>query len=181
VRDLVKHGGESKGGAASCPRCGRAELRERAFVECRVLRCASCEGTWVPRGQASALQASFPKVGPLDREGLARVREAASLRNLTDGVRYLACPICQERMDRRQFSLGSAIIIARGLPHGVWFDGGEIELAATYFAVGGPHDHAARQGRSVRGGKRGAPLTPAEEAPPDPAMRALIELLTWLS
>lgn len=158
--------------AGPCPRCGKRALGPGTFGGCPVAACASCGGHFVPRSQAHALRATFPAVGPLDRGALAKVREAAALRNLTDGVRYLACPVCAERMDRRPFALGSGLVVDRCLPHGVWFDGGELELAATYFAVGGPRD--PRYGVKPDGPGRQAPIR-------DPSLEALIEFLAGLT
>ena len=133
-------------------------------------------GHWVPRASAPALRRAFPSVGTLDRKALDEVKRAASVRNLHDGVRYLACPFCGERMDRRQFALGSGIVIDRCLSDGVWFDGGELELARAYFAAGGPHEEVARKRRESKDGGAPIPTNPAGGVVPSP----MVELLLWL-
>ncbi len=157
---------------AECPRCERRTLRAGRAGDARVLRCERCSGNWVPVGSAGDLRRSLPSVGSLDRASLERVREAAADRNAVDGVRYLACPTCAERMYRRQFALGSGIVVDRCALHGVWFDGGELELAAAYFAAGGPHDAERRKTDH-------APRAPSLPPSPD-AARALAQLLLWL-
>jgi Zn-finger nucleic acid-binding protein len=116
----------------------RRTLVPATLGEGPVLRCTRCGGTWVPRESARAIHAAFPPVGIEQKEKLQKLREAAGLRNLKDGVRYLQCPKCQKRMNRRPFAAESGIVIDRCLQHGVWFDSGELELAASFFAAGGP-------------------------------------------
>ncbi|MFN0207163.1 MAG: zf-TFIIB domain-containing protein [Planctomycetota bacterium] len=159
-------------GVANCPRCEKKSLMSALAGEARILRCYLCNGTWVPRGEAEALRDSFPGIGPFQKQQLDRLREAAAKRNLSDGVRYLACPECNNLMDRRQFALGSGIVVDRCLKHGVWFDGGEIELAAAYFAAGGP-----RKAR-LRELQRELKRSPAEGVPD--ALSPLAELLLWM-
>lgn len=166
----------ARGGAeprGDCPRCGLPTLVPTRVAAAEVLRCQRCLGSFVSRAEAPALRESFPEVGGLDRRRLAEVRRAAAARNLGDGIRYLACPACGERMERRQFALGSGLVVDRCVAHGVWFDGGELELAAAYFAAGGPLDASQRRGAPQT--EPGAPLDAS-----DPALRPIVDLLLWL-
>jgi len=175
--ELVPRPPGESGPIGRCPRCEQPTLASIAVGDAPAARCLRCSGYWIPRASAGALRAAFPHVGELDRTRLAEIRRAAAERNLHDGVRYLRCPICDTRMDRRQFAAGSGIVIDRCLGHGVWFDGGELELAAEYFRVGGPDDAAHRE--------------PAEKRPAMPATTAaklhsqeaewITQLFIWLS
>lgn len=161
---------------ADCPHCERRLLAPARAGNARILHCYTCGGTWVPHSAAAELHQSFPGVGNLEPRKLNQLRGAAAMKNLREGVRYLACPICNERMSRRQFALGSGIVVDRCLPHGVWFDRGELELAAEYFEAGGPHD-AARRKSDLRE-KKYIPITRGELG--EPATSALAKLLLWL-
>lgn len=169
--DLIQSRGEPEG-SADCPRCENKLLIPGRAGDARVLRCLRCNGTWVPKGQAVALRASFPEVGPLQKEKIERIRRYGAKRNLSDGVQYLACPNCKNLMTRRQFTVGSGIVVDRCLSHGVWFDGGELELAAQYFAAGGPR--LVRDSGAFGGRPTAEPSLPVEIA------SGLAELLLWM-
>lgn len=161
---------------ADCPRCEKKLLRPATAGNAQILRCYECAGAWVPHRSAADLKDSFPEVGNLSPEKLEYLRHAAAELNLKDGVRYLACPICKDRMSRRQFALGSGIVVDRCIAHGVWFDAGELELAAAYFEVGGPVDAAKRYDQKPRTAR--IPIVDGNLG--EPATSAMAKLLLWL-
>lgn len=132
----------------------------------------------MPRASGADLQQSFPEIGELRRESLELVRQTAAELNLRDAVKYLACPICKERMSRRQFAIGSGIVVDRCIHDGVWFDAGELELAAAYFEAGGPADAARRKRISGERETKRIPIVTGDLG--DEATAAMAQLLLWL-
>lgn len=61
-------------------------------------------------------------------------------------VKYLPCPVCAERMNRRQFVPGSGVIIDECRDHGIWLDAGEHHRILDFVRT---HGMPAKSGQST--------------------------------
>ncbi len=128
-----------------CPRC------RGAMAECEVqggqfTECTKCGGIWLEeqdfhgiteKRDGSALAAYFPTTaGPAP---------SARSRHEEGSVRYLACPVCSERMNRKNFAACSGVIIDWCKGHGYWFDTHELEQIIGFVAGGGLDKSRKRQ------------------------------------
>ena len=113
-----------------CPRCqGALALCEggaMAFTEC-----TGCGGLWLEEAafqhfvDTRDAQAIRRSVEILPDRGPDAVAESRP-------VRYLACPVCGDMMNRRNFARRSGIIIDWCGGHGYWFDTHELERIIQY-------------------------------------------------
>jgi len=99
--------------------------------------CARCGGQFV---EVAALRDLLEKhdrvdVTPPSRDGL-RVEAR---------VRYVACPVCQSLMNRRNFGGSSGVIVDVCTRHGTWFDAGELPRVLAFAEHGGLARKRARE------------------------------------
>jgi Zn-finger nucleic acid-binding protein len=117
-----------------CPRCG-GHLEPTAMGAAVVDRCPACRGHWF---DGDEMEHAFD----VTTEGASR-EEANSLRRAlpraspADEIRYLACVRCGERMARRQIAPRTGLIVDVCRPHGVWFDGDELDRFLAFVRAGG--------------------------------------------
>jgi Zn-finger nucleic acid-binding protein len=121
----------TKGGR--CPRCASGLVADTA-ADVVVDRCSSCRGTWFDVGEVN-------RVVDLTTRGLtkeqvkeveARLAERAQVLHPADPS--LACVRCGKRMDRRLVAPRSQVLVDVCSPHGLWFDGGEVEAFSEFVA-----------------------------------------------
>lgn len=56
---------------------------------------------------------------------------------LSQPVRYIKCPACQQMMNRKNFGRSSGVIVDVCTQHGVWFDAGELPRVLAFVESGG--------------------------------------------
>ena len=119
-----------------CPRCGQPLARAGDGTG---LSCSSCRGSFAFRASIDAVLAAAASIGPVVsyRES-ARASTASSSKGAFEpGFRYLACPLCGEKMTRQNFMRRSGVIVDTCLHHGTWFDAAEALRVAEFIAGGG--------------------------------------------
>ena len=113
-----------------CPRC-RISLNHYAYRHRDLDMCPQCGGVWLDRGEFK----------DLTRESDVYQSQSAPKEYvrgpLRDPIQYVPCVRCGRLMNRKNFAKISGVIIDECKSHGVWLDGGELELIRTFIADGG--------------------------------------------
>ena len=143
---------------APCPRCKKA-LEVTPGEDRRTHECPRCGGLFVPRDALAEILCSAEIGGAVDAYGgvmpVAGARQPAAL----DEVRYVACPLCHNAMNRVNFGKVSGVIVDVCKLHGTWFDAGELTRVVSFAAGGGLERTRAREQleqRDLREAKRQA-------------------------
>lgn len=137
--------------AAHCAACGR-ELGLEVVPDVDALRCPSCAGevdfVAIPAGARGVVRECPRCTGQfVDHETLRSLfEERAVLGTATPRtpaptqlgpVRYLPCPVCHARMNRKNFAERSGVIVDVCKLHGIWFDHGELPRVLAFVEAGG--------------------------------------------
>lgn len=125
----------------ACPRCTSA-MRESSVHEALVLDCSGCGGVFVSKSLIEALDR--PEGRDLRVAFPPRPRMAEPT-----VVRYLACPVCDGRMNRTSFARGANVVVDVCKEDGIWFDAGEVH-AVLDFVEGGGLERARRRAAQDR-------------------------------
>ena len=114
-----------------CPRCSSEVMRSARFRELEADECDRCGGLFLASAMLDRLVSQ--------RDHAARLHLALPVRprHLESVVRYLACPVCQKGMNRKQFGRVSGVVVDACKDHGVWFDGGELQAVLDFVSRGG--------------------------------------------
>ncbi len=139
-----------------CPRC--AASLEGSPGHDGLLACTDCGGVFVSHDELDAALERQKKSASLDAR--------AGAPSTADEVRYLACPICGDRMNRSLFGKRSGIVVDVCKMHGTWFDADELTHAARFL------DAQAKQS-----GARLADRGPGALSPAQTRARAELEVL----
>ncbi|XXY12859.1 zf-TFIIB domain-containing protein [Sorangium sp. So ce216] len=73
-------------------------------------------------------------------------------------VRYVRCPVCGQRMNRKNFAGKSGIIVDICREHGTWFDRGELPQLLLFAESGGAASARLRQAEDAERARRQAKL-----------------------
>ena len=141
--------------AVHCSACGR-ELGLDVVADPETLACPSCSFggttvhfTAVPAGEGTVHECPTCGGQFVDHatlrsliEGRVQLEGAPphSLRaatGVTGPVRYLPCPMCLARMNRKNFGERSGVILDVCKTHGSWFDLGELPRVLAFVDAGG--------------------------------------------
>jgi Zn-finger nucleic acid-binding protein len=122
-----------------CPACGTLALRARLCPRCgdnlagqRVEKivvdvCARCHGAFVDH------QSLEHMVSAEDRKRIdAWLAALPAATQSVDGAPIATCPTCELAMDKKLSSTGAGVIIDVCVPHGVFFDPGELKRLVTF-------------------------------------------------
>lgn len=113
----------------SCPRCDKP-LSSKEADECHFEACDACGGLWIDHGVVEKIVAKAQQRKSLNALlGKSPIRPSQLTRHK---VRYLACPVCNELMFRRNFAQKSGVIIDECTAHGLWFDHHELAAILEY-------------------------------------------------
>lgn len=117
---------------APCPRC-KTNMAAVTLGNTTVRECSTCEGLWVGKDSLDRIYA--------DREQQAAILGTAGVLpppdNQLEAVRYLACPICKQLMNRVNFAHCSHVIVDVCRAHGTWFDKDELRRIIEFIRAGG--------------------------------------------
>lgn len=97
-----------------------------------MLACVGCGGQLVTHALLRALLEQ--------REILGRAAPSAEVPRanpLTKPVRYRACPVCTQMMNRKNFGGTSGVVLDVCSVHGSWFDAGELPRVLAFVRRGG--------------------------------------------
>jgi Zn-finger nucleic acid-binding protein len=125
-----------------CVACGTEdELAVRGVGGVWVRECGKCNGLWVAGDRFDSLVSRALEA--------ARVRAAngvpiaaAKPKSVARAFAYRACPVCTERMHRKNYGRRSGVIVDWCGAHGTWLDADELEQIAAFIAGGGLRDTA---------------------------------------
>lgn len=135
---------------AVCPRC---EVRLNIHVipedQEEYDICPRCGGLWLDRGEFH--RATRKKNAYRSEEKRGEYYRGA----LRDPLKYIPCVRCGQRMNRKNFSRISGVIIDECRSHGVWLDSGELEKIRHFIADGGLERSQDREIEEVRDELRG--------------------------
>jgi Zn-finger nucleic acid-binding protein len=108
---------------------------ERPFF---IERCPRCLGLFFDPGELDALvdQRILPPTR-IDRLRLQRILDDETPDEFLR-VRYVKCPTCGERMNRRTYGARAGVITDECRDHGIWLDSGELRRIMHWTLVGGP-------------------------------------------
>lgn len=116
-----------------CPDCRQPMTAFRA--ESGVLRdCDGCGGQFVEHRLLRELLERREVLG--DEVPQRPPRSSAAVAG-PPSVRYVPCPLCGTRMNRKNFGGTSGVIVDICRPHGVWLDAGELPRVLQFVAEGG--------------------------------------------
>ena len=159
--------------AEHCAGCGR-ELGLEPLPEPAELRCPVCEGGFgaIATGAGALFDCSGCGGQFLEHATLHRLLEErlrvpdAGRRSMTPPlsgpIRYLPCPVCAVRMNRKNFGDHSGVIVDVCRGHGVWFDAGELPRVLAFVERGGL-EAAARRAADEERERRVAQRTSMDE------------------
>jgi Zn-finger nucleic acid-binding protein len=115
-----------------CPRCAIG-LKKLDIDKISLGECTRCDGVW---SEAE----TFEKIC-LDRDERSAALTFFGNRPVTEPakvpIRYVACPVCKQLMNRSNFARSSGVIIDLCKEHGVWFDAGELPKIVQFIESGG--------------------------------------------
>ncbi len=92
--------------------------------------CTSCGGQFVEHALLEDLLRERELYG-------AAPRRPPRQNPLEAAVRYVACPVCNDIMNRNNFGRSSGVIVDVCKKHGVWFDRGELPRVLAFVEGGG--------------------------------------------
>jgi Zn-finger nucleic acid-binding protein len=81
--------------------------------------------------------------------------------SVSDPIKYLRCPTCDELMNRHNFGQASGVILDVCLAHGVWFEDGELAQVLSFCSSTQATD-ATKLDKLLRQGQRGARVIPLD-------------------
>jgi Zn-finger nucleic acid-binding protein len=109
-----------------CPRCS---IPLRQGFEPPVSGCPNCGGVFYD-------PATLKRVLQEARLHAETTPYRRPILSLTEPVRYLRCPACQDMMHRRNFAESSGVVVDVCTRDGVWFDDGELALILHFCSSG---------------------------------------------
>lgn len=121
---------------AKCPRC-KSKLVLREFSAGHYTECTSCAGIWLDAD-------SFDRVvQDKDTSALASLLPSSAVaqgvEEASEKVSYRPCPVCNNRMNRKNFGGCSGVILDWCKGHGFWFDSNELKEVIEFINGGGLH------------------------------------------
>ena len=127
----------------SCPRCSQplGDSGKHRFAcpnDCGVFFRSTAVRKLIESMRTGEVVADDPALAPQKHAGRGPYRRAPEralnrpMAEVEAAVFYLKCPDCDKTMNRTQLITGSRVVVDACIEHGVWFDKGEIQLAAQY-------------------------------------------------
>jgi len=131
---------EAPDAALGCPVCEEG-LAVRGVGGVWVRECSKCNGLFVPGDRFDSLvQRAIEAARQRTAMGIAT--PAAARQSVARNFRYRDCPVCHERMYRKNYGKRSGVIVDWCGSHGTWLDADELEQIAAFIASGGLRDAA---------------------------------------
>lgn len=151
--------------AHHCSGCGaelglivESALQDRPCSDCRapltvirepagsLLSCRKCGGQFVEHALLRHLLEKQEQIGQAFADAPYQRPAKASL----ERVQYRPCPVCEQRMNRKNFGGASGVIVDVCARHGTWFDAGELPQVLTFVKSGGLVRERAREQERLR-------------------------------
>ena len=110
-----------------CPAC-REEMIVVEYKKIELDVCAACDGVWFDAQELELLLGTLPPEVDVLGQALAEKTAEAKRR----------CPHCRKKMDKVMIGPGDGVMIDRcGRGHGLWFDGGELDVIVHALGAAG--------------------------------------------
>lgn len=138
----------------ACPVCEQ-ELAVRGVGGVWVRECGKCNGLWAAGDRFDSLVARALEAAR-QRAASGIPLAAAKPRSVERAFAYRSCPVCKDRMTRKNYGKRSGVIVDWCGAHGTWLDADELEQIAAFIAGGGLKD--APQGAETPGLSSGPKL-----------------------
>lgn len=135
-----------------CPDCSEP-MAVRGVGGVWVRECPECNGLWVPGERLDTLVQRAVEAARL-RDATGSSSGAPRPRSVDRAFAYRHCPVCKERMHRKNFGRRSGVIVDWCGPHGTWLDKDELEQIAAFVAMGGLRGAAAEDAADSSPGGR---------------------------
>jgi Zn-finger nucleic acid-binding protein len=154
--------------ARTCPCCtGSHALVARLVGDVLLDECSACHGVWLDaaavdrivrerqKSSLSTLRQMTPPSPDLGGEGPrflgVQPQPAAAATSAQPQRRmYIACPDCNQMMNRVNFARQSGIILDVCRAHGTWFDKSELERVVEFVMKGGVEASQRREVEELR-------------------------------
>jgi len=140
-----------------CPECGAEQFlisRALGAAQAAAMECSRCGGLWLGNEVFQKLvdQTAALAVPPVDATRSRSAGPAAM--HEEEGWRYRPCPVCQQRMPRKNYGRKSGVIIDLCRGHGMWFDANELPRILAWVRRGGLRVAAARDAEAAKADQR---------------------------
>ena len=123
-----------------CPACqGDDALAVRGVGGVWVRECGKCNGLWVAGDRFDSL-VSRALEAARQRAAQGIPIQAPKPQSVARSFVYRSCPVCHDRMTRKNYGKRSGVIVDWCGAHGTWLDADELEQIAAFIAGGGLKD-----------------------------------------
>ncbi len=123
-----------------CPACeetAHLQSRQLGSSDFTMLECDHCAGIWLDLKVFSALTHHAAQSGQTADAVITAASPVPKASLAQRGPFYRRCPVCQQRMPRRNYSRRSGVIIDVCRNHGAWFDAHELPSLLAWIRAGG--------------------------------------------
>jgi Zn-finger nucleic acid-binding protein len=125
-------------GAFSSPRAPHAALEKIDVGPFTMLRCPETKGLFMSEHVLNILvERQAEKVLEAEKLTTGQLRQQVQRFAPEQRIEYIACPICGQQMQRKNYLKSSGVIIDQCLAHGVWLDEEELQQILQFIASGG--------------------------------------------
>jgi Zn-finger nucleic acid-binding protein len=116
-----------------CP-VDKTVLREISYESETLDFCSTCKGIWCDNDELQSIIENRDKIFTKnDFSNIKAVESNAKNVSESEKIKTLSCVVCQEKMDRLNYSYSSGIIVDRcRRGHGIWLDHSEIEQIQVF-------------------------------------------------
>lgn len=116
-----------------CPRC-HVEMQAVLVGKTHLEECPKCEGIWADAATLQQICADREEQAAVLGMPSAQTAEAAPVE---EQIHYIPCPVCQDLMNRVNFSRCSGVVVNVCNKHGTWFDKDQLRRIVEFIRAGG--------------------------------------------
>jgi Zn-finger nucleic acid-binding protein len=134
-----------------CPRC-QTNMEAVIIGGSKVRECPKCEGLWMDVETLRQICADQEKQAAV--LGLPTQLPTNEGVEIEQQIRYLACPVCGDMMNRVNFANFSGVIVDVCRLHGTWFDRDELRRIVVFIRAGGLDKARQREIQNLEADRR---------------------------
>jgi len=125
-------------GTFSSPRAAHVTLEKIDVGPFTMLRCPETKGLFMSEHVLNILvERQADKVLEAEKMTTGQLRQQVQRFAPEQRIEYIACPICGQQMQRKNYLKSSGIIIDQCMAHGIWLDEVELQQILQFIASGG--------------------------------------------